>query len=80
MSGRALCVAGLLGIAACSATPASLGITGPGTSGPSTFKPVPASDDAAVPLPGLPASGNPYSNSLRPAGDSAAPGSFYGYN
>jgi len=78
---RGLVVAGLLGLAACGATPSSFGITGPGTATPSTFKtPTPTSDDAAVPLPGIPNTGYIYSPTMKPAGDAATPDSFYGYN
>ena len=80
MAWRMIVAAGLLGVTACSATPASLGITGPGTAAPPTFKAAQPDDDAVPPLPGLPSSGSPYTPSPIPAGDSAKPGSFYGYN
>jgi hypothetical protein len=77
-----LLLAGLLGLAACGTTPATFGITGPGTSPPPTFKPPPTPEDsdAAVGIPGLPNTNSVYSPSLKPAGDAATPGSFYGYN
>ncbi len=74
-------VAGLLGLSACGASPSSFGITGPGTTAPSTFKAAtPANDDSAVPLPGIPNTGYIYSPTMTPAGAAAQPGSFYGYN
>jgi hypothetical protein len=73
-------LAALLGVAACSTTPASFGITGPGTSPPQSFKAAPADDDSAVSAPGLPDQGRTYSPSLLPAGAAAKPGGFYGYN
>jgi hypothetical protein len=77
----AVLLAGLLGLTACSATPASFGITGPGTAPPQTFKqPPPDDSDATVPVPGLPNTGSVYSPSSLPAGDAAKPGNFYGYN
>jgi hypothetical protein len=77
---RVLFAAIVFGTAACSATPASFGITGPGTAAPISFT-APAPDgDASVGVPGIQNSGSPYSNSLRPAGDAARPGDFYGYN
>lgn len=80
MAWRAIVVAALLGVGACSATPASFGITGPGSTPPPSFKPVPVNDDSAVSLPGLPNTGSAYTPSSIPAGDAAKPGSFYGYN
>jgi hypothetical protein len=80
MRTRGLLVAGLLGLGACGATPASFGITGPGAVAPPTFKPAPVNDDSSVALPGIPNTGYIYSPSDKPAGDAAAPGSFYGYN
>ncbi len=78
---RAMAVALLVGLGACGASPASFGITGPGASGPTTFKQAaPADDDAAVSLPGIPNTGYIYSPTMKPAGDAAAPGGFYGYN
>jgi hypothetical protein len=77
---RAMLLAAVLGTAACSATPASFGITGPGTAAPVSFTAPTADGDAAVGVPGIQDSGSPYSNSLKPAGDSARPGNFYGYN
>jgi hypothetical protein len=77
---RAILLSTLLGIGACSATPASFGITGPGIAPPPTFKPLPANDDSAVGQPGLPDSGSQFAPSLLPAGDAATPGGFYGYN
>jgi hypothetical protein len=82
MGWRAVVLTAMLGCAACSATPASLGITGPGTAAPVSFtKPDDADPDAAVSLPGLPTNPQaPYSNTATPAGDAARPGNFYGYN
>jgi hypothetical protein len=70
-----------LGLAGCSGSPASFGITGPGVAGPASFTPPPPdSGDSAVGLPGIPDSGGPYSSSTKPAGDAAKAGGFYGYN
>jgi hypothetical protein len=81
MGCRAIVLAALLGCAACSATPASLGITGPGTAAPESFTRPDADPDAAVSLPGLPTNNQaPFSNTATPAGDAARPGNFYGYN
>ncbi len=80
MGRRALLLAGLFGLGACSASPASLGITGPGTAPPPSFKAAPVNDDAVVGQPGLPNTGSAYTPSTTPAGDAAKPGSFYGYN
>jgi hypothetical protein len=80
MAWRAMLLTAVLGMAGCSVTPQSLGITGPGLSGPPTFVAAPADDDAAVTPAGLPATNSVYSPSLQPAGDAAKPNSFYGYN
>ncbi len=80
MTWRAILLTALLGVAACSATPASFGITGPGAGAPATFTAPRTDDDAAVGIPGIPDSGSPYSNSTKPAGDAAKAGNFYGYN
>jgi hypothetical protein len=77
---RAVLLACSLGMAACSTTPASFGITGPGTSPPATFKAPEATDDSTVRIPGIQDPNSPFSNSLKPAGDAATPGNFYGYN
>jgi hypothetical protein len=81
MGCRAVLLTGLLGVAACSATPASFGITGPGSAAPESFTTPPLDPDAAVSLPGLPNNSvSPYSNTVQPAGQVARPGNFYGYN
>jgi hypothetical protein len=82
MTWRAIVLTALLGCGACSATPASFGITGPGTAAPTSFTaPPPPDPDAAASTPGLPSSSQaPYSNTTTPAGDAARPGNFYGYN
>jgi hypothetical protein len=74
-------LAALMGCAACSTTPASFGITGPGSAAPVSFTAPTADPDAAVGLPGLPTNYQaPFSNTQTPAGDAARPGNFYGYN
>jgi len=75
-----MCLTAVLGVAGCSATPASFGITGPGTSEPASFKAAPADDDAAVGMPGIGDGGSAYTPSSKPAGDAAKAGSFFGYN
>jgi hypothetical protein len=81
MSCRAIVLTILFGCAACSATPASFGITGPGTSAPASFTTPPPDPNTTVNLPGLPTSDQtPFSNSITPAGDAAKAGNFYGYN
>jgi hypothetical protein len=81
MAWRAIGLTAALAVAGCSASPSSLGITGPGTSAPLTFKDTPpVDDDAAVGLPGLQDNQGTYSPTYKPAGDAAKPGNFFGYN
>ena len=80
MAHRWILLTAVLGFAGCGATPASLGITGPGVAGPASFTAPPAEDDSAIGLPGIPNSGSPYQPSNLPAGEAAKPGGFYGYN
>ncbi|HTR16746.1 MAG TPA: hypothetical protein VMI52_06915 [Acetobacteraceae bacterium] len=80
MARHAILLAALVGLAGCGATPAGLGITGPGGAGPASFTEKPPDADSAVGVPGIPDSGSPYSSSNRPAGEAAKPGGFYGYN
>ncbi|HKM61969.1 MAG TPA: hypothetical protein VJY39_05705 [Acidisphaera sp.] len=58
----------LLALAGCGTTPATFGITGPGT-GPGPTRPPPTSDDAALPSPGgvAPGAGTTYGPSMVPS-------------
>jgi hypothetical protein len=80
MAWRAIGLTAALAVAGCSGSPASLGITGPGTSAAPTFKEAPVNDDAAVGLPGIPDNQGSFAPTYKPAGDAAKPGSFFGYN
>jgi len=70
---RAFSLLAVLGLAACDATPASLGITGPGAPPP----PPPAIDDSTILNPGIPDPGNGYGPSV---GTTPSPGRYYNYN
>jgi hypothetical protein len=71
---RALALAAALAVAACDATPASLGITGPGAPPP----PAPAPDDSTIDMPGIvaPGGGN-YGPSVGPTPSN---GRYFNYN
>jgi hypothetical protein len=64
-----------LGMAGCSGSPESYGITGPGAS-PVTVTP-PSSDDSTVGVPGLPDTGTGYGPSIGPMPQS---GRYFNYN
>jgi hypothetical protein len=70
---RAFSLLAVLALGACDATPASLGITGPGPP-PS---PPPAIDDSTILNPGVPDPGNSYGPSVGPSPSS---GRFFNYN
>jgi hypothetical protein len=62
-----------LGLVGCSASPASLGITGPGAPAP----PPAAPDDSTIGSPGIPDPGASYGPSIGPAPSS---GRYFNYN
>jgi hypothetical protein len=70
---RALVIAAVLVLAGCGATPASLGITGPGEPPP----PPPAPTDSTIGNPGLPDAGYGYGPSVGP---NPASGQYFNYN
>jgi hypothetical protein len=71
---RALALVIVLGVAGCDATPASLGITGPGTSAVPPRTP----DDGTLSAPGIP---DPPANGFGPSfGPSPNNGPYFNYN
>jgi hypothetical protein len=70
---RVLMLLVVLGLACCSASPASLGITGPGAPPP----PPPAPDDSTITVPGIPDPGASYGPSIGPIPSN---GRYFNYN
>ena len=70
---RRLSMLAALALTACNATPASIGITGPGAPPP----PPPAIDDSTILNPGIPDPGNGYGPGV---GTHPSAGQFYNYN
>jgi hypothetical protein len=68
---RVLLLIAALGVAGCDASPASLGITGPGAPPPLA----PASDDSIIRNPGIPDPGGLYGPGTGPS-----PGRYFNYN
>jgi hypothetical protein len=76
---RLLPLLAALAAAGCNASPASLGITGPGA----PPKPPPIIDDSTILAPGTPDPGNGYGPSVGPTPSSASPsggGQYFNYN
>jgi hypothetical protein len=75
---RLLPLLAVLTAAGCNASPASLGITGPGA----PPKPPPAIDDSTILAPGIPDPGSTYGPSVGPTPSSSGPsgGQYFNYN